>query len=238
MAQWHKSRSMLIAEQKCKIQETLETNKAKMKKRKKKKKGKKKKTKAKKHLAEEGLFKQGLSLRKQKLRIIQIEFENMRILTLRAMCRGIFHFLAALKIEGVAPVPPTGSLLDMRTCFEKRFEAFTHLRQPRMLTYDGYVQACDLSTLDKGKETETLLNSASEWFDAAKSYCEKMLNSQSVVPENIDLTSIKSIMKTVVANRISLACVKRGLESKKKLGQCKVTYKYHPSWCVLKVDLV
>ena len=69
----------------------------------------------------------------------------------------------------------------MRTCFEKRFEAFTHLRQPRMLTYDGYVQACDLSTLDKGKETETLLNSASEWFDAAKSYCEKMLNSQSVV---------------------------------------------------------
>ena len=107
-----------------------------------------------------------------------------------------------------------------------------------MLTYDGYVQACDLSTLDKGKETETLLNSAAEWFDAAKSYCEKMLNSKSVVPESIDLSSIKSIMKTVVANRISLACVKRGLESKKKLGQCKVIYKYHPSWCVLKVDLI
>ena len=104
MAQWHKSRSMLIAEQKRKIQETLETNRAKMKKRKKKKKGKKKKQKMKKHSPEEGLFKQGLSLRKQKLRIIQIEFENMRTLTLRAMCRGIFHFLAALKIEGVAPV--------------------------------------------------------------------------------------------------------------------------------------
>ena len=232
MVQWHKRRASLIARQKRKIEETIVMSKS--KKKKSKKKGKKKKKK----VTEDPVFTQALSVRKQRLRKVEFEFETMRLEAQRAMCRAIFHFLAALRIEGVAPSPPTGSLLDMRSCFEKRFEVFTNLRQPQMLTYEKYVRACDLSTLKRGKETETLLDSSTEWFNAAKTCCEKILSARSVLPGNIDLSAIIAIMKTSVANRISLTCIKQGLESKKSLGKCTVSYKYHPSWCVLSVELI
>jgi len=244
MAKYHNQRLSLIQRQKQLVFKTLETMKTNKKKSKKKKKKKKKGKKKSKQQNEELLFKEALGATKQNNRTVQFDFEAMKLQTFRAMCRGMFHFLAALKIQEVAPQPPKQSLLDMKTCFEKRFEVFQNLRQPQMLSYDGFVQACDLSKLEgrnNNERTFILLKSAAEWFDTAKKHCEKIMSSRSRLPEDIDLSEMKSVMKTIVANCVSITRISRHLESpgdKKMSKKCKVSYDYHPSWCVLSVRFV
>jgi len=233
MLQNHKNRALLLARQREVLRnKTKQRSKSERKKRKDKPRTRK-----------------PLSSGEESIRQCAMEFERLRLNALRGMCRGLFHYFAALRSCGWLPRKDAQSFDDPKTRFTRRFELFESVQQPMLLGYESFVKACDLSIVERKDgvdNAEILLASACQWFESSKSCCLSLMKFHDFPISQADVKlEMSGLMKSAVANILSATNTKRLVKEdrlRREKGdavvverQATLTYPHHRSFCVIAV---
>eukprot|EP00937_MAST-01D_sp_MAST-1D-sp2_P000678 g678.t1 len=149
----------------------------------------------------------------------------------RNLVRGVFRFLAALRLLGCHRTPAYnygGEALR----FALRFRAFEAVHTPALLSLEEFKRSNHLMECEPG----VLLHFARECFRSTKLGAEKLLNFPVVVPDTME-EELQALGKVAAANTVSLAAAQRlgGASGSLAYATTKLDFSLHQHFPVLKV---
>ena len=153
----------------------------------------------------------------------------------RTICRGIFRFMMAIRQNNLSPLTDH-EFTSRETIINKRFEQFSCIDQPSLLTYDDFIQGSDFSKVDP----QRLVAAALECFDAGKLLIEQLIKTLDVVEDESFVSFHRSdaakLKKICVGNTVFLQ--KLGNISKEGNTSQRHTINFefdHKEFCIIKI---
>ena len=153
----------------------------------------------------------------------------------RTLCRGIFRFMMAVRQSNLSPVVRY-EFTTKETIISKRFEQFSCIDQPSLLTYDDYIQGSDFSKVDP----QRLLSAALECFNAAKSLIDQLVKTLDVIKDEsfsiFDRCDTVKLRKVCVGNTVFLQKLGNILKEDNASQHHNVVYEFdHSEFCIIKI---
>mmetsp|Transcript_6728 Transcript_6728/g.12661 ORF Transcript_6728/g.12661 Transcript_6728/m.12661 type:complete len:594 (-) Transcript_6728:146-1927(-) len=170
--------------------------------------------------------------------------EYMFVSAKRMLCRGTVRFIVALYQSNVIQ-KPSYKFTTHELTFRKRFESFSQIRQPPVLSYDDFCQGTHSSTTDMNDifSLRTLIASSSECFATSKSILEKLKTDFDQINVNHcyfvvagSREEIMNLIKVCFGNSLFLIKLSKAIENNDASSlKFVVDSKINPQFCTLKL---
>ncbi len=163
-----------------------------------------------------------------------VEFIYMSVR--RTLCRGIFRFMMAIRQADISE-ESAFEFTSKSVILRKRYEQFSCIEQPTLLTYNDFLQGSDFSRID----SDRLISAALECFSAARTLIDQLTNTLKTVEDSqlvsYDIKDDLGLKKVCVGNTIYLQKLKNLLQNGNvSKGKVSVQRDFvHKHFCIIKV---